>query len=130
MVLSKVLLPIVMLAFLLTPNVAHGTSSGDVTVIVKKTPKDPNPSKEQDPRGNRSPSFSIPCTISIENGIECDMIQDDVLSYQIWDEEEICCHGSFLNEEDFVMHLFSFPGDYLIKLETLDYYYYGFVSIY
>ena len=109
----------------------YADTPSSVPTIIKKKPKDdPNNEGETGRSGNRSPSFSIPCTISIDNGIECDMINDDIISFEIWDEEEICCYGSYLNEEDFVMHLFSFTGDYLIKLETLDYYYYGYVSIY
>lgn len=98
-----------------------------IPVELKKKPN-PYPDPDPDPHVDRKPSMPIPCFLSLENGIQCDFISEEILTYEIWNEDDSFCMASYMDEEDFIYHIFYIPGDYLIKLVTQDYIYFGYIS--
>ena len=129
--ITKLLIIFTMVVFISSPLSFANSGSEDVFVNLNKKPKnDPDPNKPTNPKENRQPSMPIYCMISQQNGLLCDMIDEEILSYEIWDLDDTICYGLFVNEDEFISYIFNISGNYLIKLQTANYYYYGYVIVY
>lgn len=93
------------------------------TVPLTKTYPDPQPNK----RGHRIPDHPILCIIQ-EDGITSTISLEEIISYEIRDIEGLVCIATFTDEIEFTYYLFTYPGEYQIRLLAEDYYFVGEIS--
>ena len=105
------------------PIFAFGPSNPFIITVSKEGNED---SDDELKGGNRKPARPIYCTIS-ESGVNVDLYGEEIISYEIWDEEGLFCFGAYAFEADFINHLFSYPGSYLIKFVTAESVYVGYL---
>ncbi len=63
-----------------------------------------------------------------EEGIQADIAPEEIMSYELWDQTEEFCIASFTDEASFLQYLFSYPGEFQIRIETDEYTYVGYLS--
>lgn len=79
-----------------------GSTTQPKTVPVKKEPK-----KDLDPKGKRTPSYTLLCTISIENGVEIPGVTKEAIdSFEAYDNAGFCL-AIFSDESDFIDFFFE-----------------------
>lgn len=74
------------------------------------------------------PGRPIECTISKASGITISGNSDEIISYEIWNLDRETCILLCLDESDFLNEVYSLNGDYLIKLNSINYTYTGYLS--
>jgi hypothetical protein len=85
----------------------------------------PSTTTENSPKGHRSLSQPIMCTISEIDGLSISNVdQEDIYVFEIFDENGSCI-ASCLNEADFIYSLFSLSGCAQIRLTIDDVVYVG-----
>lgn len=95
------------------------------TITLRKKRKDAY--QDLEPIGVRIPSHPFIATIS-KDSFESDINPDDIMSYEIWDENHVMCMQSYTGQSSFCQYLFCNPNNYKIIITTLDYIYIGYIS--
>lgn len=98
-----------------------------VVSLIKLPKKSKDHNKDIGKEGQRSPSRPMMCIFS-EEGIQADIAPEEILSYELWDQTEEFCIASFTDEASFLQYLFSYPGEFQIRIETDEYTYVGYLS--
>lgn len=108
---------------------AAGDPVNETILLFKVTDNNDDGHPDSDHDGNRTQVRPIRCTISVDNGIQCDVdFNDIIIIYEIWCEDTDICIASYTDQLQFVQNLFSFPGNYKIRLVTDDCNYIGYIS--
>lgn len=127
----KQMMRIAFTAFVILMSVLSSSGSPvmDPTVIhfpVIPVPKEEEPIIPNPPIKHRLPSRMLTVSISSDGSILIDGIAEEILTYEILDEQESTM-GIFYDSLSFTATLFSLQGDYEIRLVTDEYIYTGYV---
>lgn len=113
----------------LLPHILYAGNESTHTVILHQENKQTEHNQHLDREGRRSQSMPLYCTISKNTGISIIGITEEIKSYEIWINDPETILASFSQEYDFIDFLFLQNGQFLIKIETENYYYFGYLTI-
>lgn len=81
-------------------------------------------------RGHRNPPKPVECTISPEGVIFYPSSDAyDILLYEICDPVSEVCLASFSAEQDFIEHLFSLSGEFMVRFSTNEFELVGYIEL-
>lgn len=124
--ISTLIVIMLVTIFALSFQPVNAANSDPLTVSLHKV-EEGYPDQDPDEKGVRIPPRPVSCIIQ-ENGILASVDLNDIISYEIWDIDGSVCVASFTEELDFIRYLFSYSGEYQIRLRANDYYYIGYLS--
>lgn len=113
----------------LTPAIVIAGNRTIYTVSVLKTEKEPGNGEPMDWEGRRIPSMPLCCTIDKVDGLNIMGVSEDIISYEILDIETETTLILFLEESEFLDFIFHQTGDFKMKIETENYYFWGYITI-
>lgn len=84
--------------------------------------------KEETPRGCRTPSLPIECTIDFENHCIELSSSEFILAYELWDEDGTYVIGSNASDSEFVDFISGLSGVYQLRLIGVEHVYVGYLE--
>lgn len=113
----------------LIPDTILAENQSTYTTTVYKGKKQSEHNQHLDCEGRRTPPIPLICSISNTTGLSIIGCDEDIITFEIWDITSENCLASFANESDFVDYLFAQCGEFILKFETEDYLFHGYIII-
>ncbi len=83
---------------------------------------------EKEDEGRRIPARPITCLIT-PNGLQSSIDTADIISYEVWDEDDISCLATYADEMDFVRFIYTLHGEYIVRIQTHGHSYIGLLYV-
>lgn len=119
---------IFLFALLLPLGIKAGTIESTLTIVLQQESSDNDDEKSE--KGHRVPPRPIFCHISQSEGVLiADVNNSDIQSFEVYDENGEFIN-SFVDETEFISHLFAYTGIIEIRIRLSEYYLSGYTSLY
>lgn len=120
---------IFLFAMLFPLVIKAATTESTITVVLHQQSTDENDIKNSE-KGHRVPPRPIFCHISQSEGVQiADVNNSDIQSFEVYDENGEFIN-SFVDETEFISHLFAYTGIIEIRIRLSEYYLSGYTSLY
>lgn len=126
-IITAVLLFVLPLNVMAETNISISTSR---TIQLRKQPtNNDNHKVEFEKESHRTSVRLTQCTISKNDGVQISGFDDEIISYEVWNETGTDCIALYTDEDNFVDYIFNCIGSYQIIFRSDEYIFYGYIEI-